>query len=171
MMRSNLFGFPACLLFAVGTAMAATPPDRDVGSIEVQTGGRSSSGLSTLLGSGHSLLVVLDARSGISRQWLDALRPSGYDGEGALIIVLGASASDVEALQSLSGWSQARWSRAEAKATLRILQTQGTPGVYGLAGTEMRWRHSGLPARGGEALALRMLDWMAEPQPATEPRP
>jgi hypothetical protein len=170
MMRSILFPSIACLLLAAGVASAATPASRDVGDIVVRTTSRSSSGLSSLLGPGHSILIVLDARSGLSRQWIDEVRRSGFAGEGALIIVLGATANDLDALQSLSGWAQARWFRAEAMTTLRALQTQGTPGVYGLAGTQMRWAQSGMPARGGEALVLRMLDWLVQQHAASEPQ-
>lgn len=155
------------MLSIPASQLRADPVDRELGTLQVRVPGRlfQSRSLSSLLGAGNSVLIVLDTRSAVSLRLIDQLRPTGFAGEGAIVVVLDADADSLRRMQSFAQWPQARWVAAAARSVIDEMGIEGAPAVYGMAGTQMRWRESGLPRQGGDRLVLRMLDWIAQPLP------
>lgn len=145
------------LVVLAGTAAAAPElPALAAGGLAVQQIGTESVALEALRA---SAIAVLDPHLGSSRELLDALYRSGYQGKGLVVLVAG-DADQAEALRRRSGaLPQARWVSAEAVAVQRRLQLSGTPVVLGLDRQQrVAWRDSGLPAVPLH-LALRIAEW------------
>lgn len=146
------------IALAGGAAAAAERPALAGGGLVVQQAGTAAVALETLQA---GAVAVLDPHLSSSRELLDALQRSGYQGDGLVVLVAG-DASQTEALHRRSGaLPRARWVSAEANAVQRQLQLAGTPVVLGLdRQRRVAWRENGLPAVPLH-LALRIAEWTA----------
>lgn len=158
--RKKLFtkAMVAILLAATPAAavVAAKRPALADGAFTVQQAGAAPVALNQL----HALaVVVVDPHLSSSRELLDALNRSGFQGAGLVVLVAGGTRqADVLRLRS-AALPQARWVSAEASAVQRGLQLAGTPVVLGLdLQQRVAWRESGLPAVPLH-LALRIAEW------------
>lgn len=147
------------VLFAVSMVVAGTTaaarPALAAGGLVVEQAGTAVA-LETLQA---GAIAVLDPRLSSSRELLDALHRSGYQGDGLVVLVAG-DVRQAEALRRRSNaLPRARWVSAEANAVLRQLELTGTPVVLGLDRQQrIAWRESGLPAVPLD-LALRIAEW------------
>ncbi|MBL8297758.1 MAG: hypothetical protein JNN30_05350 [Rhodanobacteraceae bacterium] len=162
----NLLSAAALAALAGSAAAGPERPLLAAGGLAVQPTGAAAVELSALRA---GAVAVLDPQLSSSRELLDALHRSGYQGEGLVVLVTG-DAGQAEALRRRSAaLPQARWVSAAASTVLQRLKLAGTPVVLGLDRQQrVAWRESGLPADPLH-LALRIAEWAAVP-PAAERR-
>lgn len=150
----------ACfLLCALGAASARAPDRRELPPLFYAENGKNAVPLDALVPSGRWLLIVVDAQRAGSVAFLDALQAAGYDGEQALVLVVGHADAVRAFAQNKRRLPQARWLESPFATTLPALDLPGTPAVLGLdAERRIDWQVLGRSAQSA-ALARRLLDW------------
>lgn len=156
-------------LFCASPVHAATA--RDLGSLQLASSGRRASVLGELLKAPRSLLIVLDARSESSKRWVEAMSRSGFEGERSIVLLIHATEAERDAYETLARWPLAQWRQVDAMSMFKATGLNGTPAVFAVEGSRVRWRVSGHDATTMDALHLRLLDWLGEASPKTSAKP
>ena len=113
-----------------------------------------------MLADGRALVLVIDARLTATARVLERLAAAGFDGHGAVIVVLTDRPGTQSFARLQSQLPRAQWTAAVHADAASQLGGNTLPAIYGVdVNGEAAWKVTGLGID-ADTVALRMIDWI-----------